>query len=193
MKIKAALLLALIAMPAFAEDEGLYPAPPPAGAAWVRNLGEGSFSIGSQSMADKAYHMVMQGRYEVDNERLNIKAGLHYSVIRDGSGKPLLRVDPELENRARSLLVFYNLSEQPALELATADDKLTIISGVMQQEMASRMVQPMPVELAIRLNGRQAVKLQSVVLKRGAVYSIIATGTGDTVKGSLMENTTAQK
>lgn len=189
--IRVLLALSFIPFAAFAEDEGLYPAPPPADAAWIRNLDSSSVKVGNVTVSGNAYQMLAQGEYRVEGERLSIRAGYHYSLLRGLNGKPEVLTDPELENRSRSLLVFYNLSQQPALELTTADGRQSIISGVMQREMASRMVQPMAVVLAVK-DGDNSVKLAPIVLKAGSVYSVIATSNGAMIGAGISENITAQ-
>ena len=182
-------LLLLLAFPAFAaEDEGLYDPPPPAGAAWVRNLTGAPLELGATSLSDEAYHMVMQGDYDLAGQPVSIKAGARYSIAPNG----LVLTDPELENRARSLLVLYNLTNMPALDLMTADGKLTVVSGVAAGQVSSRMVQPVQVELAIGSDGNFLSNLDPITLQRGASYSIIASDNAGGLAVSLILNETAR-
>jgi len=194
--LKLALVLLLASMPAMAaEDDGLYAPPPPAGAAWVRVIGAEDIHLGEHVLSGVAYEMIMQGGFTISHhstvQHVQIEAGKHYTIAAIGT-QPVLLTDPPLENRARAMLVLYNFTDRPALDLITADGQLKVVEGVATQTSGSRMVQPIIVKLAVAVNGQTVKELNELQLQRGESYSIIATGTGDAITAELMQNTTEQ-
>ncbi len=195
--LKFTLVLLLVGTPAMAaEDEGLYAPPPPAGATWIRYIGEGSLSLKDVSLTEREYRQVMQGRYTVSQHsavaNIALEAGKYYTLSSLGGRSLNLLTDPTLENRARAMLVLYNFTDKPALDLITADGELKVIEGVTVQANGSRMVQPINVKLAVAINGQVITELNELQLQRGETYSIIAAGTGDAITAELMQNTTEQ-
>lgn len=185
--------LCLLAPALAGEDEGLYEPPPPAGSAWLRYVGQGELSIGSLHLVAPTYALIMQGSYTaaVASEQIPvvIGAGHRYTL----AGSPLyLFEDPVLENRARSLLVVYNLSDRPAISLTTADSKLTVLKDIVPHKAFSRMVQPIKVALAIKEGENLLATLPELQLERGASYSIIVQGAGSAVTARLLKNEISQ-
>lgn len=182
--LKAALAFLLAAFPAFAAgiDDGLYAPPPPPEAAFVRYLGDETVELGGVRLEGHRYALIKQGEYTLNRHSLQIEAGKRYSL----SASSALLSDPQLENRSRSLLVLYNFTDKPALDLVTADGKLTILSAVARNSNASRVVQPLQVELAVAVDGMQLGKLAPVALERGGSYSVIASGSGEALRLQLV-------
>lgn len=194
-----ALLLLFItagAAQASAVDDGLYAPPPPAGAAWVRVLGGSTVQLGEHILSGPAYEMVMQGNYTLSHrstaQMVQIEAGKHYSFS-TYTAQPQLLTDPQLENRARALLVLYNFSDRLALDLITADGQLKVIENVSVQANGSRMVQPINVRLAVSANGEVLKELQEVQLQRSVSYSVVVSGAAANITAELIEENTTKE
>ncbi len=189
--LRTAFALVLLAVPANAAgiDDGLYAPPPPADAAFVRYLGDDAIALGGVKLEGQKYQLVKQGAYTLSRHNevagLQVDAGKRYTLSAY-TGLHLLQ-DPQLENRSRSMLVLYNFTDKPALDLVTADGKLSIINGVGANMNGSRVVQPLQVDLAIAANGSQIAKIEPIALERGGSYSLIATGSGDAIALQLLK------
>lgn len=179
-----------------AQDEELYPDPPPADAAFVRTvnalpdaqtpvLGERSFPEVAPNTASD-YYVVLQGEAQLEaadiSETLSIDAGKFYTLaLHMGAAGPAatLLEDALNDNRAKSVVSLYNLSELASLELKTADGETAVVSGVAPLTTASVQVNPVAVNLAV-FGGETAVaELGEVALERGALYSAIVLGPAD--------------
>lgn len=191
-RLVAALLL--LAAPALAAgpDDGLYPPPPPTGTAYLRYIGEGSLDVGNLQLIGARYMPLMQGSYtaahEANSVPVQLEADRHYTVVAGEGGQLVFLPDPELENRARALLAVYNLTDQPALNLVTADGKLTVVEGIGLKAVGSRMVQPVKASLALAANGNILTSVDTLTLESNTVYTIIASGSGAAITATIIKD-----
>ncbi|AZI43748.1 hypothetical protein EHF33_03130 [Deinococcus psychrotolerans] len=176
---------------AFAQD-GLYDAAPPANSAFVRVLNAPAATLGDKAVtADKAaasvYVVVPQGDFTAKigsvSGKLKVEAGKFYSVVADGAKLNLL-TDPSAENRAKALLVIYNLSKAASVDLKTADGKTAVVSGVKPGESGSRAVNGITVDLAAFSGSKPLGTLKGVKLERGSAYALVLTDSGLTLTTS---------
>lgn len=116
---------------------------------------------------------------------LELSAGRFYTVVvTDGAN---LIEDPSLSNRAKTLLLLYNLSDE-AVTLKTADGSTEVIPEVASGLSGSVEVNPITVALGVFAGDTAAETFDELQLERGAVYSAFVLPDG---AATLTQNTTA--
>ena len=137
--------------------------------------------------AASAYVVIPQGSLTAKvgtvSQKFTVVAGKFYSVVLLG-GKLSLLTDQVADNKAKALLTVYNLSSAAALDLKTADGKLSVVSGVKPGESGSRAVNGITVDLAAFSNTKTLGTLKAVRLERGDAYAIVVTDAGATLTQS---------
>ncbi|GAA4002608.1 alginate O-acetyltransferase AlgF [Deinococcus rubellus] len=173
-------------------QELLYDPAPPANSAFVRVLNAPSATLGDKAVtADKGaasvYVVIPQGDFTAKiggtSGKLKVEAGKFYSVVADGTKLNLL-TDPSADNRAKALLVIYNLSKIVSIDLKTADGKTAVVSGVKPGESGSRAVNGITVDLAAFSGTKALGTLKGVKLERGSAYALVLTDSGLTLTTS---------
>jgi hypothetical protein len=178
---------ALLAMPSFAADDGLYGAPPPPDSAYVRivnitdaaltavKAGEVSFDAAA-SMAS-GYKIIHGGKVALDAGMLHLSPEFlpqhSYSAI-IGTDQITIIEDKLQFSKAKANLVFYNLDLKDPVSLATADLKLAIFKDVPAGTEVAREVNPLSIAFASQKNGALLAQSEKATLERGGVYSIFA-------------------
>jgi alginate O-acetyltransferase complex protein AlgF len=186
------LLLVLLLPFAWAQEEGLYAPAPPADAAFVRILHAlpdapaFDVSIDDVSYGELAfsqvslYRVVTQGERTLSagdmSEALTVKAGKFYTLAVTPGGV-VVTEDPNSTNRAKALLILYNLSDMASVDLKTADGKTDVLVGVAGGTQKSIEVNGITVDLAVSSSGADLQAFPGVSLERGAAYSVIVLGT----------------
>lgn len=185
------LLTILLATTALAQ-EGLYAPAPPANSAFVRVLNTPAATLAGKTVtADKgaasAYIVIPQGdvtaKLGTVTGKVKVEAGNFYSVFAQ-SGKLILLKDDGAENRAKAMLVIYNLSKAASVDLKTADGKTTVVTGVKPGMSGSRAVNGITVTLAAFSGDKTLGALKEMKLERGNAYAIVVTDAGVTVTQS---------
>ncbi|AWN22971.1 hypothetical protein DKM44_06795 [Deinococcus irradiatisoli] len=176
----------------FAQDAGLYEPAPPANSAFVRVLNSSTAMLGNKTVtaeknAASPYVVIPQGDFTAKvgdlSDKLKVEAGKFYSVIQNGN-KLVLLTDPSADNRAKALLVIYNLSKNVSIDLKTADGKTAVVSGVKPGESGSRAVNGITVDLAAFSGSKMLESLKGVKLERGNAYALVLTDAGLTLTAS---------
>jgi alginate O-acetyltransferase complex protein AlgF len=183
---------ALAAQNGRADDQGgLYAAPPPPNSAYVRIISAGSLgkaTVGPLSLAAapggaSPYRVIVQGKVTAKAgatvQALQLTAGHFYSVVLGPGSKITLLDDPAANNKAKALIVFYNLTDRP-LDLRTADGGTKVIEAVAPGRSGLRLVNAAAVGFSTYAAGGQAAlaKTASQTLVRGVGYSAIAVPKG---------------
>jgi len=190
MKKRSLTLIALSSV-AFAQA-GLYEPAPPANSAFVRVLNAPTATLGDKTVsaeknAASPYVVIPQGDFTAKlgtlTGKLKVEAGKFYSVIQNGS-KLVLLTDPSADNRAKALLVIYNLSKNASIDLKTADGKTAVVSGVKPGESGNRAVNGITVDLAAFSGDKALGTLKGVKLERGNAYALVLADTGLTLTTS---------
>ncbi|GGN44059.1 alginate O-acetyltransferase AlgF [Deinococcus daejeonensis] len=191
MKTPFTLAIALLTVAA-AQDTGLYAPAPPANSAFVRVLNTPAATVGTKAItaekgAASAYIVIPQGdvtaKLGTVSGKIKVEAGNFYSVFVQG-GKLIALADDGAENRAKAMLIIYNLSKTASVDLKTADGKTTVITGVKPGTSGSRAVNGITVTLAA-FNGTKTLgALKEMKLERGNAYAIVVTDIGVTVTQS---------
>ena len=182
------------AFPAYAQDlAGLYAPAPPPDSAFVRVINTTatpvSATLGSKAAAApkagiSTYVVVPQGKVAAKvgavSSNLAVVAGKFYSAVWDGKTFKLL-TDASADDRAQALITVYNLSSAPAIDLKTADGKLSVISGVKPGESGNRAVNGITVDLAVFSGSRALATFKGAALERGNAYAIVLTKDGSSM------------
>ena len=179
---------------ALAQDlAGLYAPAPPPDSAFVRVINTTatpvSATLGSKAAAApkagiSTYVVVPQGKVAAKvgavSSNLAVVAGKFYSAVWDGKTFKLL-TDASADDRAQALITVYNLSSAPAIDLKTADGKLSVISGVKPGESGNRAVNGITVDLAVFSGSRALATFKGAALERGNAYAIVLTKDGSSM------------
>lgn len=139
--------------------------------------------------AVSAYEVVSQGEQTLSAGELSVnvplEAGRFYTVaIYD---TVLTLEDPALSNRAKTLLLLYNLSGEPA-NLQTADGSTAVIPDVASGRLGSIEVNPISVAFGAFSGDAALQAFDEVALERGAAYSTFVLPDGS---AAFSQNTTA--
>ncbi len=111
------------------------------------------------------------------SSNLAVVAGKFYSAVWNGKAFKLL-TDASADDRAKALITVYNLSSVPAIDLKTADGKLSVVSGVKPGESGNRAVNGITVDLAVFSGSKALATFKGAALERGNAYAIVLTRDG---------------
>ncbi|RYE87398.1 MAG: hypothetical protein EOP19_04375 [Hyphomicrobiales bacterium] len=200
-------LAAALTGPALAAEGGLYDAPPPPDAAFVRVLNAGdaggldvtvssaSFSVGAGSLTP--YEFVTKGSYDAawasSKLPLSVEAQKFYTIIvpADGSEAKVVE-DKALANPARAGLYFYNATAKPLqLDAKVNGKQAAIFQDVAPGETAFREVNPFEVAFVVVDGGTPAIELPATAMVRQQGTSVVAFPAADGVTAIQSINTVA--
>lgn len=187
----------LLSAQVLAGEGGLYDAPPPPDAAYLRVLNAGAGGSLELSVADAAfdvgagalspYEFVTNGSYDVTlastSMPLSLQAQKYYTIIvpADGSA-PKLVEDAPLANPARAGLYFYNATSKPLqLDAKVNGKQAPIFKDVAPGETKFREVNPFEVAFIVVDGGAAAVELPATSMVRQQGVSVVAMPTADGV------------
>ena len=172
---------------------GLYAPAPPPDSAFVRVINTTatpvSATLGSKAaVAPKAgistYVVVPQGNVAAKvgaaSSNLAVVAGKFYSAVWNGKTFRLM-TDVSADDRAKAQLTVYNLGTRPALDLKTADGKLSVVSGVKPGQSGNRAVNGITVDLAVFGGSKALATFKGAALERGNAYAIVVTDSGSSM------------
>jgi alginate O-acetyltransferase complex protein AlgF len=129
-----------------------------------------------------SYRVVLQGQRRLQageiSQDLEIAAGKFYTLALTPNGVVILE-DASSSNRAKALLLLYNLSDIATVDLKTADGKTEVFAGVLPATQKSIEVNGVTVDLAVSGAGSELQVFPGLSLERGAAYSIIVLGTAN--------------
>jgi alginate O-acetyltransferase complex protein AlgF len=192
-----ALTAGLAAAPVFAGEGGLYDAPPPPDAAFVRVLNAGtggdlevtvadtSFSVGAGALSP--YEFVTKGSYEAawasTKLPVSVEAQKFYTIIVPSDGtEPKLVEDAALANPARAGLYFYNATTKPLqLDAKVNGKQAAIFEDVAPGETAFREVNPFEVAFIVVDGDAPAFELPATAMVRQQGTSVVAMPAADGV------------
>ena len=187
----------LAATPALAGEGGLYDAPPPPDAAYVRVLNAGtagtldltvadaSFSVGAGALSP--YEFVTKGSYDAtwasSKLPLSVDAQKYYTIIVPGDGsEPRLVEDEALANPARAGLYFYNATTKPLqLDAKVNGKQAAIFKDVAPGQTAFREVNPFEVAFIVVDGDAPAFELPATAMVRQQGTSVVAIPAADGV------------
>lgn len=181
-----------LSMAASAQDSGLYDQIPE-GASFVRVLNFAQDDAGDYVLNGKditvqavgAYHTVTAKSAHLDDHGItiekDIKEGAFYSFIDTTDGEVLFLEDQKLENPAKSIIHFYNLTDHLTLSLKANDGKVAVTMAN-QNDTGFREINAIPLKLAIYEDKTKISDVPETILERGKPTTIVAYGTGEDIK-----------
>lgn len=188
------LALTLLAFPAFAEnaDKGLYDPVAPKGAVFLRffntqstdaTVSAAGKSYGSlKPLAASPYYVQKKGDISLDingkKADTTVDADQYYTAVTSGDSVVLIK-DQALANRAKALVLFYNLTDKDKLTLKTADGKVEVIPAQAKGASAGREMNGVKVTFGVFDGDTKLAELPESLLERGKAYSVIATAGAD--------------
>lgn len=186
-------------------EAGLYKSPIPAGASMARIFNAGAdIPAGSAKFGEKplrglttgelsSYTPIIAGARQVNCGRksmaANFEEGKFFTFICGGPHEGTLLSDPMPEHSNKTFLILYNLSQNNALKLMTANGKLTVIDTVALKTTGSREINPVRVELSI-FNGENSniFNLGQIALSPERIYNVFVTQVAGEVRAYFRES-----
>ncbi len=176
--ISVGLVALVLGSASWAEDTGLYAAPAPDDAAFVRFIG-----FENTAQADFAGHTFdlpqERGAYiAISAERLmGVEPGQHVSLVK-GPNQTVEIAEPGRDTRTKVHLFVVNAGAAP-VSLKLADGSMTVIEHVAPGTAQSRAVNPVSARLALFADGQtEALAAFDVALRRGQNLSFVARAEG---------------
>lgn len=165
-------------------DSGLYDPLPPEGSAFVRFVNAAGEKGSEQTSANgKGYvyleHKETSPYFVMEEKETELGFGAMKSNFTPAAGKFYTVVwrddlniieDDQNDNRAKSQILFYNLSNHDKLSLKTKDGKVAIVKDVVKGAVSSRQINPVKVDLAVYKGDEKIMDLDSLSMERGMAY-----------------------
>jgi len=185
-----ALTAGLISLPVQAGEGGLYDAPPPPDAAFVRVLNaadsgnlelaiaDASFSVGAGALSP--YEFVTKGSYDATwasiTLPLSVEAQKFYTIIVPADGtEPKVVEDAALANPARAGLYFYNATAKSLqLDAKVNGKQAAIFQDVAPGATAFREVNPFEVAFIVVDGDAPVFELPATAMVRQQGTSVVA-------------------
>lgn len=190
-----------------ADEAGLYDPAPPPGSAYLRLINAGSqgaidLQLDQQRFVSAAattasdYVVTPQGTksagWQGKTQAISLGAGKFYSLV-ISAGQAKLIEDPALQSRAKAMLRLYNLSTRPRLSLKTGDGKVAIIEDVPPMGAADRLVNNARLTLGVYDGTNRLAATSEVSVERGNAYSVLAVGSGESLRAIWVKSVTSLK
>jgi len=197
----------MVAGQAWAGEGGLYDAPPPPDAAYVRVLNAAeagsldvtiastAFGVGAGALSP--YEFVTKGSYDATwsatSLPVTLEAQKFYTIIVPGDGSDAKVVeDAPLANPARAGLYFYNATAKPLqLDAKVNGKQAAIFQDVAPGATAFREVNPFEVAFIVVDGGAPAVELPATAMVRQQGTSVVAIPGDDGVTAIQTVNSVA--
>lgn len=206
---KLLVLAAFLFLPltASAGEEALYAPVPPSDSAFVRavnatgdaalsaTLDGAKFPAGVQeSVSD--YAVIKQGDHALkvgaSDQALKIEAGQYYTIVVLKGGVAKVIKDALIENPAKAMIYFYNLSDAAAATLEAPSHNATIFENIAAGEGKSREINAVAFSLSVKADAAEAGKVDNLELKRQQGNSVFLTGEKGQYKVFAVTNKVAQ-
>jgi len=172
--------------PAVDMDEGLYDPVPPNNSAFIRFVNFSQTKTfpainGKQYGALEPnditpYFVAKSGKTRLSmgkaEKRFKAILGNFYTVYL--KNKIHVLEDDKNNNRAKSLILFYNLSEKNDLSLRTSNGSIEVIPNTTANNSSSVQINPVKIDLSVYDGEKNKIKdIGAVSLERGMAYSAI--------------------
>ena len=205
LKTLVAAAVALLAVPASAQEAGLYAAPPPPDAAFVRVLNtdtatEAAVSVGAVSfLASPAglspYSFVTRGTYEASvpggSLTINLEAQKFYTILLSASGNAVIE-DAPIANPVHAGLYFYNTTGTAlGLDAKINGKQASVFPDVAPGGTASREVNAFEVSFVLADGSATAFELPAIAMQRQQGVSVVAIQNGDAITAFQTVNAVA--
>lgn len=191
--IKALFSLTLgmaLAMPAFAQDGGLYEDVPDPNASFVRVVGANltnavvqNTAFDSLSSGVSGYVVVNQpGEISItaglDETKVTVEAGKYYSFVVGADGTKTLVPENISSSPAQAVVTVFNLSDKPMVDLFVPAANAVAVKGVGVNSSASVALKaPLTLDFEVRDGDTVLASLSAVDLQRRSGVAIVFRGT----------------
>lgn len=187
-------------------DTGLYDPLPPEGSAFVRYINDFEDKGSEKAIANgktfdyldykevSSYFVVPEGNVKAaigeQTTSFDVEAGKFYTVVLTGANNLIVNTDMVNDNRSKSQISFYNLTDDKDLTVKTSDGKVEIVPLTSVNKAGDRQINPVKVSLGV-FDGDVLIKdLGDVSMERAASYSIVAYNPDEIVWIPSTTNTT---
>jgi alginate O-acetyltransferase complex protein AlgF len=185
----AMLFYALLGTPlnAFGGEDGLYPAAPPPGSAFVRFLNGATPSAVNASVRGKSYGAasfgqitpyapVKQGDAELSlgakTATASLKEGAHYTVL-FVRGKLSVLEEPANDNKLKAQIILINASSARDVTLKTADGGTNVVNAVGSEKLDGRAVNAVKIPFSVYSAANKIGDIDAHSLERGSRYAVV--------------------
>jgi hypothetical protein len=205
MLVAAALALAGFAAPAaHAQDAGLYDAPIPADAGFVRVIARDgkagmTLPVGDRTLTTgpdgvSPYAIFKQGGYPAGSGTVDVAAGTFTTVIVDpATGAVSALSDEPLASPKASGIHVYNLSALPSVTLFAPEFERVVVDGVASGTTKGRAFGEGSLVLEVRAGDRSVATFPKRAIGRRQAVSVIVFGSADAPRAVLVDNTVVRR
>lgn len=159
-------------------QDGLYAAPPPSDAVFVRFIGFSDTSLdwrGLQFNADET--STLEDYFVVHADTAGFEEGSMITVIPDQLGEFVEIVEP-VGSAGKISLGFVNLGGIAA-SLKTSDGKVAIVESVESFEVGFRQVNPISISVAVFAGSEEIGGVLDLILRRGQSATVVLSAHGE--------------
>ncbi len=189
--------------PAKAQDAGLYDAPIPADAGFVRVVAAdgragATVVIDERTLATGAdgvspYAIFKAGRYPAGGVELAVAAGSFNTLVLGADGRLAVLSDEPLASPKASGIHVYNLSALPAVTLFAPEFGRAVVEDVAPGTTKGRAFGEGALVLEVRAGDRSLATFPKRGINRRQAVSVIVTGTAEAPRAVLVDNTVVRR
>jgi Alginate O-acetyl transferase AlgF len=198
-------LAVTVALPAFAQDGGLYDDVPDPNASFVRvvaadleNAVIQSTALNSMPSGVSGYVVVNQpGEISitagVEETKVTVEAGKYYSFVVGADGTKNLVAENVSSSPAQAVVTVFNLSDKPTVDLYVPAAKAVAVKGVAVNSSGSVALKaPLTLDFEIRDGDTVLASLAGVELARRAGVAVVFRGSADAYELSMEPSSIAK-
>ncbi|MFM9860895.1 alginate O-acetyltransferase AlgF [Pseudoxanthobacter sp. M-2] len=186
-----------------AQDAGLYDAPIPADAGFIRVVAAdgragATVEIDDRMLATGAdgvspYAIFKAGRYPAGGTELAVAAGSFTTLVLGADGRLAVLSDEPLASPKASGIHVYNLSAVPAVTLFAPEFGRTVVEDVASGTTKGRAFGEGALVLEVRAGDRSIATFPKRGINRRQAVSVIVTGTAEAPRAVLVDNTVVRR
>ncbi len=209
---RTALCLAVLALglvevsihfPARAQDAGLYDAPIPADAGFLRlvaadgragatvQMDERTLTTGADGVSP--YAIFKAGRYPAGTTEVAVAPGSFTTLVLAADGRLMVLADEPLASPKASGIHVYNLSALPSVTLFAPEFGRAVVEDVAPGTTKGRAFGEGALVLEVRAGDRSLATFPKRGISRRQAVSVIVTGTAEAPRAVLVDNTVVRR
>ena len=194
-----------VALPALAQDGGLYEDVPDPNASFVRIVGANvtsavvdSTAFGDLPSGVSGYVVVPQpGEISitdgVDETKVTVEAGKYYSFVVGADGTKTLIAEDISSSPAQAVVTVFNLSDKPAVDLFVPAASAVAVKDVgMNSSSSVALKAPLTLDFEVREGDTVLASLAGVDLQRRGGVAVVFRGTAGTYDVVVQPSTLAK-
>jgi hypothetical protein len=198
-------LAVTVALPAFAQDGGLYEDVPDPNASFVRVVGTNltnavvqSTTLNDLPSGVSGYVVINQpGEISitagVEETKVTVEAGKFYSFVVGPDGSTNLVPEDVTSSPAQAVVTVFNLSDKPTVDLYVPAASAVAVKGVAANSSGSVALKaPLTLDFEIREGEAALASLAGVELARRDGVAIVFSGSGGTYEVAMQPSTIAK-